>query len=135
MLEKTIQDNIISYLQHMTSCDAENVYGNSFSAGRPDINACYKGRLLRIEVKTPDHGNTPSDIQKANLKRWAKSGAVCFVAYSLEEVKCVVTPERLLCDCENGCSICPVKKRYCYSRKDLKAAASTASSSVLKEAT
>lgn len=115
MLEKTIQANIIKYLKSLPECEAENVHGNAFQVGRPDINACYKGRLLRIEVKTPDHGNKPSEIQRENLRKWAKAGAICFVAYSLEEVKAVVNEKGLMCD-TMACESCPVKKEYCYSK-------------------
>lgn len=61
--------------------------GNAFQFGRPDINACYKGRCVRIEVKTPDHGNKASKAQEIDIKKWKKAGAVAFVAYSLEEVQ------------------------------------------------
>jgi len=112
-LESAIQGAIIKYLK--TQGEAENVHGDAYSAGRPDINACYKGRLLRIEVKTPDHGNEPTVLQKENLKRWAKAGAICFVAYSVAEVKAVVNPDGLLCDKWQGCLQCPVKKEFCFT--------------------
>lgn len=117
MLESTIQSNIINYLKRLPGCDAENVHGNAFQVGRPDINACYKGRLIRIEVKTPDHGNKPSEIQKENLRRWAKAGAICFVAYSLDEVKAVISKNGLRCDLHR-CKSCPVNKEYCYSKQE-----------------
>lgn len=116
MLESTIQNNIIDYLKRLPQCTAENVHGNAFQVGRPDINACYKGRLLRIEVKTPDHGNTPSELQKGNLRKWAKAGAICFVAYSLDEVKWVVSKSGIKCDTPGACKDCPVNKEYCYSK-------------------
>lgn len=119
MLESTIQANIIAYLKRLKKCTAENVHGNAFQVGRADINACYNGRLIRIEVKTPDHGNKPTDIQIANLKQWARAGAICFVAYSLEEVKTVVTQTGLLCDTDGGCENCPLTKRYCYSKREV----------------
>lgn len=118
MLESTIQNNIIDYLKRLPGCIAENVHGNAFQVGRPDINACYKGRLLRIEVKSPDHGNTPSELQKKNLQKWAKAGAVCFVAYSLEEVKWVVSKAGIKCDQPLACRDCPVRKEYCYSKQE-----------------
>lgn len=115
MLEKTIQANIIDYLNRIPGCIAENVHGSKYQVGRPDINACYNGRLIRIEVKTPDHGNTPSELQKENLRKWAKAGAICFVAYSIEEVKWVISKQGLKC-LSGVCSECPVRKKYCYSK-------------------
>jgi hypothetical protein len=118
-LEKTIQANVLKYLNSLPECEAENVHGNAYQKNRPDVNACFRGRLLRIELKTPDHGNTPTEGQKENLRKWSLSGAICFVAYSLEEVKYVVDPQHgLACDNEFSCADCPVKKQYCYTHQN-----------------
>lgn len=87
-LESQIVDRILKYLnEKVEGCIAEKVHGNALQFGRPDINGCWKGRSFRIEVKTPDHGNKPTKAQELNLKRWEKAGALCFVAYSLDDVK------------------------------------------------
>jgi hypothetical protein len=86
-LESQITNRILKYLNGLEDCVAEKVMGNAFQFGRPDINACWKGRSVRIEVKTPDHGNKPSKAQELNLRLWDKAGALAFVAYSLEDVK------------------------------------------------
>ena len=120
MLESTIQTNILHYLKSLKHCEAENVHGDSYSRGRPDINACFEGTLLRIEVKTIDHSNAPTEIQKDNLMRWGRAGAICFVAYSLEDVKYVVSDKGLACKgCLRGNTVysqCPVKKLYCFTK-------------------
>lgn len=85
--EEVIVSSIIKYLNSLDGGVAEKVQGSSMSSGKADINACYKGRSIRIEVKTPDHGNKASEKQKINLRRWKRAGAYCIVAYSLEEVK------------------------------------------------
>lgn len=90
-LESTITNNIIKYINSLEGGIAEKVMGNAFQAGRPDINACYKGHCIRIEVKTPDHGNKPSKAQELDIKKWKRAGATAFVAYSLEEVKVIFT--------------------------------------------
>lgn len=90
MLEKTIQKNILKYLKSLDGCIAENVQGSAGAAGRPDINACYKGRCYRIEVKTRDHGRKVTPLQDKNLRDWANAGAICFVAYSLGDVKALI---------------------------------------------
>ena len=86
-LESSITKSIIKYMNSLPDCKAEKVKGSSSSSGRPDINACYKGRCLRIEVKTEDHNNKPSEKQKRNLERWSKAGAVTMVVYTKEDVK------------------------------------------------
>ena len=85
--EEVIVAAIIKYLNSLDGGVAEKVQGTSMSSGKADINACYRGKAIRIEVKTPDHGNKASEKQKLNLKRWQKAGAICLVAYSLEDVK------------------------------------------------
>lgn len=85
--EEVIVAEIIKYINSLECGVAEKIQGTSMSSGKADINACYKGRSIRIEVKTPDHGNKASEKQKINLKRWKKAGALCIVAYSLDEVK------------------------------------------------
>lgn len=85
--EEAIVSAIIKYINSLDGGVAEKVQGTSMSSGKADINACYKGRSIRIEVKTPDHGNKASEKQKLNLRRWEKAGAYCCVVYSLEEVK------------------------------------------------
>ncbi len=80
-LEKSISGSIISYIRQIGG-QAEKVKGDSSASGRPDINACYQGRCIRIEAKTPDHRNTASKKQKISLKRWGYAGAVCMTVYS-----------------------------------------------------
>lgn len=87
MRESVIVDQILKYLNTQPECVAEKLQGSAMSSGKADINACYKGRSIRIEVKTPDHGNKASNKQLANLKKWEKAGAICLIAYSVEDVK------------------------------------------------
>lgn len=86
-LEKTITNSILMYLNKCGFGVSEKVQGSASCSGKPDINACYKGRSLRIEVKTQDHGNTPSEKQLLNLERWYRAGAIVMVAYNLPAVK------------------------------------------------
>lgn len=89
-LESSITSSIIAYIKRIGG-QAEKVQGTSASSGRPDINACYKGRCIRIEVKTPDHKNKTSKKQDLNLARWRKSGAITIVAYSKSAVMYFLT--------------------------------------------
>lgn len=91
--ENGIVDGILEYLNSLPFSTAEKVQGTSLSSGKADINACVRGRAVRIEVKTPDNGNKASKKQKINLKRWAAAGAVCMIAYTVEDVKQVITPK------------------------------------------
>lgn len=81
-LEGSITGSILKYLNSLPQCRAEKLKGSSSASGRADINACYRGRTLRIEVKTPDHKNKASAKQNHNLEKWRSAGAVVMVAYS-----------------------------------------------------
>ena len=85
--ETTITHNIMSYLNNIDGVIMEKVKGEAECSGRADINGCYKGRSVRIEVKTPDNRNKPSKKQLWNLWQWHKAGAIVMVVYSLEAVK------------------------------------------------
>ncbi len=85
--EDVIVTNILKYINSQPQGVAEKIQGSALSSGKADINGCYKGHSIRIEVKTPDHGNKPSKKQQLNLKRWRHAGAFCISAYSLEDAK------------------------------------------------
>lgn len=84
--ENVIVNEILRYLNSLPLGVAEKVQGSAMSSGKADINGCYRGHSIRIEVKTPDHGNKASKKQEINLIRWGKAGAYCCVAYSLTDV-------------------------------------------------
>lgn len=88
--ETNITTNILRYLNSLPFAVAEKVQGTSLSSGKADINAVVNGRAVRIEVKTRDHKNTASKKQRINLKRWASAGAVCIIAYAVDDVKAVI---------------------------------------------
>ena len=85
--ESSLQSSVLEYLNSLPGCVAENVSGNSHQSGRPDINGCYKGRMFKIELKTPDDKYQASKKQKLNLRRWRRSKAVTGVVYSMRFLK------------------------------------------------
>ena len=87
MAETSLQSKVLTYLNSLPRCIAENVSGNASQSGRADINACYRGRCLKIELKDPETGYQPSKQQLLYLKKWAAAGAKTGVCYSLEEVQ------------------------------------------------
>jgi hypothetical protein len=60
------------------------------SAGVADILACYRGRFIAIEVKTPERRNYISDAQQAFLEAVRRAGGVAIVATEVEQVRQVV---------------------------------------------
>jgi hypothetical protein len=54
---------------------ARKVHGGAMgNAGEPDVDACVRGRAVKLEAKAGS--NTPSKIQLAALRRWEKVGAL-----------------------------------------------------------
>lgn len=87
-MERDIQSSVLKYLNSIPGCMAENVRGNASQSGRADINGCYKGHCLKIELKDPeDEGYKATQQQKLYLKRWERAGAVVGICYSVEDVK------------------------------------------------
>lgn len=86
-VESTLQDAVLSFLNSVPECIAENVSGNASQSGRADVNGCYKGRCFKIELKSKETGYKPTKKQLLYLRRWRACGAIAAVCYSLEEVK------------------------------------------------
>ncbi len=87
MGEGTLQSRVLKYLNSLPECIAENVSGNASQSGRADINACYKGKCLKIELKDPEEGYQPTKQQLLYLDKWNAAGAITAVCYSLDDVK------------------------------------------------
>lgn len=86
-LEKNFQAEALKYLNSLPHCRAENVSGNAKQSGRPDINGCFRGRMFKLELKTPDHKYQPSKKQKLELRRWKNAGCVVGVIYNMDMVR------------------------------------------------
>lgn len=86
-LETNFQSSVLKYLNSLPGCKAENVSGNSHQSGRPDITGCFKGRMFKLELKTPDNRYKASRKQELELRRWANVNCVVGVLYSLGTVK------------------------------------------------
>ena len=93
--ESSIQSDIIDYINSLPFGRAENVSGNAQQSGRADINACVYGQMFKIEVKTEDteYGRKgASTKQRLYLEKWARTGAIACVVYSVEDVKWMLHP-------------------------------------------
>lgn len=123
-LEKSITNKILSYLNSLPECIAEKVEGNAKASGRADINACYKGHTLRIEVKTPDNRNKASETQNHNLVKWNRAGAFCMVVYTLDAVKYFIEYIDKIDSIgipEDTFGVISVEKQGCFSKLSLPA--------------
>jgi len=97
-LETTITTAIVEYLNGLPHCVVEKIPADSRGKiGRSDLSGCINGRAFRIEVKSKEHNNKPTKAQQLNLKKWSRAGAIAFSAYSVEDVRYVLTK----CVCNN----------------------------------
>jgi len=124
MTEKQIENQILHYLNYLPKCTAEKVnnigvydpkkqtyrtFKNKYCMrGVSDISGTFRGKSLRIEVKTPDeykyimkhYDELSSGIFTKNVKkkqhfndqirylnRHSKAGAIAFFASSVDQVK------------------------------------------------
>lgn len=85
-LESSFQSSVLTYLNQLPGCKAENVSGNASQSGRPDINGCFWGRMFKLELKTSDHRYKASKKQQLELRRWKNTGCVVGVIYSMEVI-------------------------------------------------
>lgn len=91
MSESTFQTQVLRYLNSLPGCIAENVSGNANQSGRADINACYHGDCVKIELKDHDTAYKATKLQKLYLLKWKKAGAITAVCRTLEEIKDLIT--------------------------------------------
>lgn len=61
-------------------------HGNMFSLeGIPDLEACFNGKYIAMELKLPSRKNTLSDEQKARIRQIRRAGGVAYRVTTVEE--------------------------------------------------
>lgn len=63
---------------------ARKVHGNAATIGEPDIDACLRGRAVKLELKQP--GEKPTKLQYVKLRAWQAAGALAGWATTMVEV-------------------------------------------------
>lgn len=82
--EAKITKKIIEHIRGLDGGHARKVHQSRFQQGEPDVDACVRGRSVKIEVKVP--GNEPTANQMAIMRIWARVGALVGWATSVDEV-------------------------------------------------
>jgi rubredoxin len=84
--ESQLVTQVLTWLRGLDESHAHKIHGSRYSdAGEPDIDACIRGRAVKIELKMP--GNKPTPVQMASMRRWEAAGAYVFWSTSLEDVQ------------------------------------------------
>lgn len=96
MLESTLQRKIQDYLKKkLPGSYVWKNHGNQYSViGLPDIMCIYKGNIICIEVKIL--GNVPTKLQEVTIRKLANAGAICCIAYSIDDVEKMLKKNKLL---------------------------------------
>lgn len=96
MLESTLQRKIQNYLKKkLPGSYVWKNHGNQYSViGLPDIMCIYKGNIICIEVKI--QGNVPTKLQEVTIKKLTDAGAICCIAYSIDDVEKMLKTNKLL---------------------------------------
>ena len=56
--------------------------------GDPDLDICYHGIAIKLEVKAGK--NQPTSIQVHRIQEWANAGAIADVVYDVESVRTIL---------------------------------------------
>lgn len=73
--EADINTDVINHIRSLPLGHARKVHGSANSQiGEPDIDACVRGRTVKIEGKTGS--NKPTTAQRLAMERWRKAGAL-----------------------------------------------------------
>lgn len=65
---------------------ARKIHGNMYTAGLPDIMACYKGWSLGLEVKKPGREKTLTEIQAKTLEKIEDAGGFGRLVTTLDHI-------------------------------------------------
>lgn len=65
---------------------ARKIHGNMYTAGLPDILACYKGWCLGLEVKKPGREKTLTEMQAKTLSRIEEAGGYGRMVTTVEQI-------------------------------------------------
>lgn len=65
---------------------AVKVHGNIHSTGIPDIVACYRGRMLGLEVKVPGREGTLTKYQAHTLEQIKGARGIARVVTSVDQI-------------------------------------------------
>lgn len=91
--EGEVTRQCLRWLNAQPSCGARKVHQSGLAgAGEPDLDICWHGHTVKIEMKAPGGSRRPRPTprQNARLLWWQESGARVGWATSLEQVQAIL---------------------------------------------
>ena len=87
--ESTIVATILGWIDVQPGVHGRKVHQTAVTgAGEPDLDICWHGRAVKIEVKRP--GERPTPVQLRRLQCWQRAGALVGWVCSLEELQALI---------------------------------------------
>jgi len=84
MREQDYQSKIVHYLESRGAYVVKVVAASK--KGVPDILACYKGKFIAVEVKTPTTRSNTTKLQEYNLNKISEAGGYSGVAVHIDDI-------------------------------------------------
>ncbi len=91
VLEKNLTDRALRYLRTLPRCVASKRHAGPGRRGEPDITGCIEGRRYELEVKVGS--NMPTDMQWKQMEKWADSGAITGVFWTIDGLKSLMSAQ------------------------------------------
>jgi len=88
MREQDYQRKIVKHLESLGAYVVKVVAASK--KGVPDILACYKGKFIAIEVKTPTTRKNTTKLQDYNLNKVRQAAGYAMVAVDIEDLECIL---------------------------------------------
>lgn len=88
MKEQDYQRNIVKFLEKEGAYVVKVITASK--KGVPDVIACYRGRFIAIEVKTPDTMNDASPLQLYNLGTIKEAEGYSIVACEIAPINLII---------------------------------------------
>lgn len=84
--ESTIVEELLRWLAVQPRVHARKVHQTAVTgSGEPDLDICWRGRAVKIEVKRV--GETPTRVQLRRLLTWREAGALAGWVTSLDDLR------------------------------------------------
>lgn len=88
--ETLLTSKILKALRALDGSWWVKIPGGRFKSGLPDIIGCWHGRFIALEVKSPQTGYAPTELQLHVIGLIRAAGGTAGVVYSVEEALEVV---------------------------------------------
>lgn len=91
--ESTISKKVVDMICHWDCGWAYKRRGGPGRRGEPDVSGCVMGIRVELECKRPGNDKGLTRLQKHQLEKWKRAGAITGVFHSVEEARKIIHDE------------------------------------------